>query len=102
MPLALYNFRSQIFRSSTKRPRPIFDEFGEPEVSEFNVTEAVDEDVFGLEVAIDDVEGVDEPGIDEDVRMFSMFFGFGVAVDYVEGVDKSEVVWGEFQFGLNP
>jgi hypothetical protein len=37
----------------------VFDDLGEPEVGELDVAFAVDEEVFGLEVAVGDVLGVE-------------------------------------------
>ena len=53
--LSLDDLRCQVVRCATKCPGDIGDEFGGFKVSELDVTISVDEDIFGLKIAIDDV-----------------------------------------------
>lgn len=57
--LVLQNFWSEILWGSTKGESSIFYGFGEAEIREFEVAVGANEDVFGLEVAVDDVAGVE-------------------------------------------
>jgi hypothetical protein len=59
MPLIEYDFRCDVLRRSTDGEGAAFVEyFGEPEVCEFEVAVVADQQVFGFEVAEDDVFGV--------------------------------------------
>ena len=48
----------EVVRRAAQRPRGALAMLREPEVSDFNVPVEVEEDVLGLEVAVDDVERV--------------------------------------------
>jgi len=47
-----------IIRRSTQRPRDIRNEFRKPKVGHFHVSISAEEQVFGLQVTVDDVEGM--------------------------------------------
>jgi hypothetical protein len=58
VPLVLEDFRGEVLGGATKGESSIFYGFSESEICEFEVTVSADEDVFGFEVAVDDVAGV--------------------------------------------
>ena len=58
MALILKNLGSKIFGSSTQGEGSVFDGFGKPKVCELKVAVRTNEDIFRLEVAVDDVLGV--------------------------------------------
>lgn len=57
--LILKNLGSQILWSSTKSECSILDRFGKTKVCEFEISVDSNEDVLGLEIAINDVFGVE-------------------------------------------
>lgn len=57
--LVLKNLRSEVFGGTAEGESPVFDHFCESEVGEFEVAIWANEYVFRLEVAIDDVLGVE-------------------------------------------
>lgn len=56
VPLTLHNLWRQIIRRTAKRPRNVRHILGKPKVGDFDVSVRSEEDVFRLEVAVDDVE----------------------------------------------
>ena len=57
--IRLNNFGSKVFRRATKGPGTVVYDFGEPEIGQAEVSAGVEEEVLGLEIAVDDVEGVE-------------------------------------------
>ena len=55
MPLILQNLRGKILGCTTNSKGSVFDSFGEPEISEFEVSVSANEHVFRLQIAINDV-----------------------------------------------
>ena len=55
VPLAGYDFRCQVVRRPTKCPRNIWNLLGEAEVGDLQMPMPVKEQIFGLQISIDDV-----------------------------------------------
>jgi len=68
VPFALQNLRTHILRRSAVRKTSLlrFENLGEAEISELDVAVDVDEDVFGLQVPVDDLLGVEVLDAQED------------------------------------
>lgn len=80
IPPRQHNLRCQIIRRPTKCPSLIGHFFGKAEIDNFNVSLGGDEDIFGFEVAVDDVLGVE------------VFEG----EDYLSGVELGNEIWEGF------
>ena len=55
MALVEQDLRSQVLRGSTEGKGSIFDDFGKPEISQFDIAVLTDQNVFWLKIPIDDV-----------------------------------------------
>jgi hypothetical protein len=68
MSVGLDDLRSEIFGCAAESPRTVVDNFCEAKVREAEVAAGVEEQVFGFEIAIDDVEGVEVAEGEDDDR----------------------------------
>ena len=53
--LRCHDFRRKIVRSTAKRPCDIWHVFGEAEIGDLDMAMSIEKQVFGLEIAVDDV-----------------------------------------------
>lgn len=81
VPLGGHHFGGEIVRRTAERPRNVGHLLGKPEISNFNVSVAIKEEIFGLEIAIDDVLGVEVFQGKCDFGGIELGYGIGEALD---------------------
>lgn len=59
IPLGLDDFWGEVIRGTTQSPGDVGDMFGEAKVGDLDVTQGVEEDIFGFEITVDDVTFVE-------------------------------------------